>query len=341
MFDTPESFNGFLGNAPGHDEKAVEAARERQGILTKPPGSLGRLEDIACWLAGWQGKLKPVVDKVQVIVFAGNHGVTARGVSPYPPEVTHQMVANFEAGGAAINAISDAFGHEMSVVALDLDNPTEDFTMLPAMSDEACLAAINAGANAVGKPDVLVLGEMGIGNTTAAAALAGAVFGGDGGQWAGAGTGLDEAGIAFKAQIVDEALKLHASYCKTPFDALARLGGRELAAIAGAVAAARMKRLPVILDGFIATVAAAALTLSGKGALDHCVAGHVSAEQAHPVMLEELHLEPLLDLGMRLGEGTGAALAAQVLKAAAATLSGMATFGEAGVSNTGVSDKET
>ena len=319
---------------PSVDETAIERARARQGQLTKPPGSLGRLEDLACWMAGWQGVEKPRADKVQVIVFAGNHGVTARGVSAFPAEVTVQMVANFEAGGAAINALCNVFGHDMQVVPLELDRPTHDFTQEAAMSEADCLAALNAGAASVdGRADIMVFGEMGIGNTTSASALAAAVFGGSGADWAGAGTGHSPAGIALKAQVVDEALALHEGHLDTPFEILRRLGGREIAAIAGAVAAARAKRIPVVIDGFIASAAAGVLMPGNENALAHCVAGHVSAEGAHKAMLTKMGLHPLLDLGMRLGEGSGAALGVQVLKAAVATHGQMATFAEAGVSD--------
>ncbi len=334
MFTSPHSLDDFISTAPGANEAAVAAARARQDTLTKPPGSLGRLEDVACWLAGWQAGGKPRARNVQVIVFAGNHGVTARGVSPYPAEVTAQMVLNFEAGGAAINALSNMFGHAMQVVPLDLDTPTQDFTRGPAMSEKECLQAMITGASTISDgTDILVLGEMGIGNTTSAAALATALFGGRGADWVGPGTGHDAAGVVLKAAIVDEAIALHRDHLDSMFEIIRRLGGRELAAITGAVAAARRRRLPVVLDGFIATAAAAVLTRVSSRALDHCIAGHVSAEPAHRVMLERLGLEPLMDLGMRLGEGSGAALAVQVLKAAAATHNSMASFAEAGVSN--------
>ncbi len=319
---------------PLADAEAIQNARARQGQLTKPPGSLGRLEDLACWMVGWQRREKPRADKVQVVVFAGNHGVAARGVSAFPAEVTVQMVANFEAGGAAINALCNAFGHDMRVIPLELERPTQDFTRGAALSEEECLAALNAGAAVVdGGGDIVVFGEMGIGNTTSASALAAAVFGGCGSDWAGAGTGHDATGIRLKAQVVNEALALHEAYLDTPFEILRRLGGREIAAIAGAIIAARAKRIPVVLDGFIACAAAGVLTPGNEDALAHCVAGHVSAEGGHKNMLAKLGLIPLLDLGMRLGEGSGAALAVQVLKAAATTHGQMATFAEAGVSD--------
>ncbi|MEZ5774919.1 MAG: nicotinate-nucleotide--dimethylbenzimidazole phosphoribosyltransferase [Hyphomicrobiaceae bacterium] len=333
LFRSPDDLARVLAAGPSADERALSAARKRQSELTKPPGALGRLEEIGIWLAGWQGTDRPHAEPVKVTVFAGNHGVAAEGVSPYPAEVTRQMVANFERGGAAINALSRAFGLALDVVALDLDQPTQSFVRGPAMSEAECLAALNAGAEAIGGDWAIhVFGEMGIANTTSAAAVAAATFGGSGTDWAGAGTGLDARGIARKAVVIDDALALHRREARSAFEILRRLGGRELAAIAGAVAAARAKGIPVVLDGFVATAAAAPLTLAAPGALSHCIAGHVSAERGHRRLLDRLGMAPLLDLGMRLGEGTGAALAVQVLRAAAATQSDMATFAEAGVS---------
>ncbi len=334
IFASATALEKVLDAAPGPDAAAVNEARERQDRLTKPPGALGRLEDLAVWLAGWQGTVKPTVAQVQVAVFAGNHGVTAQGVSPYPSDVTAQMVANFERGGAAINALSDAFGYDMVVVPMDLERPTRDISAEPAMTEDECLSALNRGAATVdANADLLVLGEMGIGNTTIASALGAVVCGGGGADWAGPGTGLDARGVANKAAVIDRALALHKADTGTAFEILRRLGGREVAAIAGAIMAARLVRLPVVLDGFVVTAAAAALTKLGPTALDHCVAGHRSAEPSHRRMLEALGFEPLLDLGMRLGEGTGAALAVQVLRAAVASHGQMATFDEAGVSD--------
>jgi nicotinate-nucleotide--dimethylbenzimidazole phosphoribosyltransferase len=323
--------DALLCDLPQPYESARAAAQARQGELTKPPGSLGRLEEIAVWLAGWQGT--PRLENVHALVFAGNHGIAARGVSPYPPEVTVQMVGNFERGGAAINQICEAGGITLDVRAIDLDRPTGDIAAGPAMSEAECEAALRTGMDAVpSAADAVVVGEMGIGNTTIAAALAACVCGGDGAQWAGPGTGLGADGITQKARLIDQALARHRAAAVTPLAALSRLGGREQAAIAGAVLAARRSRIPVVLDGFVATAAAAVLTLDRQDALSHCVAGHVSREPGHRALLDALGLDPILDLGMRLGEGTGAALAVSVLRAAAATHTGMATFADAGVS---------
>ena len=331
--EAPEDLDALLGDLPAADAAAETAARERQGQLTKPPGSLGRLEDAACWLAAWQGRARPTLDRVRALIFAGNHGVTGRGVSPYPADVTAQMVANFEAGGAAINQLCRAAGAELTVTPLDLDRPTGDISNEPAMSETECLDALNAGLAAVPDGvDAVLLGEMGIGNTTIAAALAAACFGGTGSDWAGPGTGHDADGVGLKARVIDEALALHAAHASGPFDMLRRLGGREQAALAGAVLGARLKRVPVILDGFICCAAVGVLAKFHPHALDHCLAGHLSLEPGHARLLDALRLKPLLTLDMRLGEGSGAAVALGVLKSAIAAHNGMATFAEAGVS---------
>ncbi|NGQ89868.1 nicotinate-nucleotide--dimethylbenzimidazole phosphoribosyltransferase [Rhodobacter sp. HX-7-19] len=332
-FSTLSEFRALLAAAPGADADAMAGAAARNGQLTKPPGALGRLEDLAIWFAGWQGTDRPRCERPQVLVFAGNHGVVAQGVSAFPAEVTVQMVANFRAGGAAINQLSRAFGAEMAVHALELERPTKDFTTGPAMTEAEVVAALRTGWEAVNPAaDVLVTGEMGIGNTTPAAALAAALFGGDPSGWVGRGTGVDDAGLARKADAVTRGLALHAGALGDPLEVLRCLGGRELAAMAGAIARARVERVPVVLDGFICTASAAVLERAVPGALDHCVAGHVSAEGGHSRLLAALGKAPLLDLGLRLGEGSGAALALGIVKGALACHSGMATFAEAGVS---------
>lgn len=331
-FTRLDEFMSILAAAPGPDAVARGAAVARDAVLTKPPGALGRLEEVAIWLAGWQGTARPMIAAPQVIVFAGNHGVTVRGVSAFPAEVTAQMVLNFQAGGAAINQLARAVGARLSVVALELDRPTGDFTAGPAMTAEECVAALRAGWEAVdAATDLLVVGEMGIGNTTSAAAICNALFGGRAEDWTGRGTGVDQAGLDRKTAVVGEGVARHSGLA--PLEVLAALGGREIAAMAGAIAAARARRVPVILDGFICTAAAAVLARACPGALDHCLAGHLSAEGAHGRLLAALGLRPLLDLGLRLGEGSGAAVAISVVKAAVACHSGMATFAEAGVSD--------
>ena len=318
---------------PGSDPAAVAAARARQATLTKPAGSLGRLEDLACWLAGWQARPLPRLDRVEILVFAGNHGVTAQGVSPFPPEVTAQMVANFAAGGAAINQLAAAAGAELRVLPVAGLAACGDSTATEAMSELEFLDAVGAGFEAV-RPDtdLLCLGEMGIGNTTAAAALSAALFGGDGARWAGRGTGLDDAGLARKIDAIDRALSLHRGRRDDPLAAARCLGGHELAAILGATLAARLHRVPVLLDGFVCTAAAAPLARLHPHGLDHAQASHRSAEAGHRALLAALGQTPLLDLGLRLGEASGAALAIPLLRAACACHAGMASFAEAGVS---------
>ena len=332
-FETLDELRALLGEMPGPDAAALTGAADRNGHLTKPPGALGRLEDLAQWYAGWRGTARPVLDAPQVIVFAGNHGVAARGVSAFPPEVTVQMVANFAAGGAAINQLAQAFGARMDVVPLELDRPTQDFTTGPAMSEAEVVAALRAGWDAVdAASDLLVVGEMGIGNTTSASAIAARLFGGEAADWTGRGTGVEGAALEAKTAVVAQALATHAD-AGDGLDVLRRLGGRELAGMVWAIARARSLSVPVILDGFICTAAAATLARTCDGALDHCVAGHLSAEGAHGRMLDALDKQPLLSLGLRLGEGSGAALAIGVLKGAIACHSGMATFAEAGVAD--------
>lgn len=331
-FATPAEFRAALANLPAPDPAARAAAAARQAQLTKPPGSLGRLEEIAVFIAGWQARDRPAIAHGRAVVFAGNHGVVARGVSAFPAAVTAQMVANFTAGGAAINALAAGAGLTLDVVALDLDRPTADFTSGPAMSEADCLDALNRGAAAIGADtDLLVLGEMGIGNSTVAAAICAASLGGEVAGWVGPGTGVDAGGVAHKAAVVEAALTLHAGHLADPFEILRRVGGREIAAVAGAVLAARRRGIVVVLDGFICTSAIAPLAIAHPAIVDHCIAGHCSAEPGHARLLERLGLDPLLRLDMRLGEGSGAAVAVGVIRAALAAHDRMATFAEAGV----------
>ncbi|MDD9727737.1 nicotinate-nucleotide--dimethylbenzimidazole phosphoribosyltransferase [Roseovarius sp. SK2] len=322
---------GLAGSLPLSDDKAAEAALARQNSLTKPPGALGRLEELAIFMAGWQGRERPSIASAQSLIFAGNHGVCAQGVNPFPQDVTAQMVANFENGGAAINQLCRANEANLSVIAMELDRPTSDITAAPAMSDADTLDALRRGAAAVDPGvSVLTLGEMGIGNSTIAAAMAKGAFGGDAALWVGKGTGSDDAGVARKIDVVSRACTLHAD--AVGLDILARLGGREQAAICGAVLEARARRIPVILDGFICTAATVPLFAADRRFLDHCLVGHVSREPGHARLLSELGMRPILSLDMALGEGSGAAIALGVLRAALACHNGMATFAEAGVS---------
>jgi nicotinate-nucleotide--dimethylbenzimidazole phosphoribosyltransferase len=331
-FANLDELRSLCRDLPHGDDRAAEAVRARQRTLTKPPGSLGQLEELAAWLARWQAREMPRLDQVEVLVFAGNHGVVAQGVSPYPSEVTAQMVANFARGGAAINQLAASAGATLRVIPLELDKPTRDITTAAAMDEAAFIAAVSAGFSAVApQTDLLALGEMGIGNTTAAAAVAAALFGGNGERWAGRGTGVDDAGLERKQAAVNAALLRHATHRGDPLHIAMTVGGRELAAILGAVVAARLQKIPVLLDGFVCTAAAAPLARLVVGGLDHARAAHVSAEAGHRLLLEALRLNALLDLGMRLGEGSGAALAIPILRASIACHRGMATFSEAGV----------
>ena len=319
---------------PAGHPAASAAVAQREATLTKPPGSLGRLEDLTAWLAHWQGHVPPRLDRVDILVFAGNHGVTRQGVSAYPSDVTAQMVANFTSGGAAINQLARAAGAALRVIPLSLDRPTADFTEQPALDAQEFLAAVTVGYEAVSPQcDLICLGEMGIGNTTAAAAIAAALFGGGGDRWAGRGTGVDADGLARKRAVIDRALTRHAALLDDPLQVAAAFGGRELAAILGATLAARRQRIPVLLDGFVCTAAVAPLAKLRGDTLAHVQAGHVSAEAGHRMLLDELGLSPLVDLDMRLGEASGAAVALLILRAALACHTGMATFAEAGVSD--------
>lgn len=328
-----DDFRELLVNLPGPDEAAMAAVRARDPNLTKPPGALGRLEDIAEWLAAWTGRA-PAVTRPLVAVFAGNHGVTKQGVSPFPSEVTAQMVSNFAAGGAAINQICIAHDLGLKVFDLALEIPTGDITQEAALDERACAATMAFGMESIaGGTDLLCIGEMGIGNTTIAAAIFHALYGGAAKDWVGPGTGAQGEGLTRKIKAVETAIALHKAHLGDPLEVLRRLGGREIAAMAGAILAARVEKIPVIIDGYVATAAAAILQAANPAALDHCIVGHVSAEPGHIKVLEKLGKTPLLALGMRLGEGTGAALAAGIVKAAAQCHSGMATFDQAGVSD--------
>jgi len=332
-FKSLDELRAACQNLPAGSEAAAQAVALRQDTLTKPQGSLGRLETIVAWLARWQGRDMPKLDKVKVIVFAGSHGVTAQGVSAFPSEVTVQMVTNFAGGGAAINQLARVAGAELDVIPLKIERQTGDFTQKPAMDEQEFLAAVTAGHEAVTKgTDLICFGEMGIGNTTPAAAIAAALFGGGAEKWTGRGTGVDDAGLKRKIAAIDKGLALHADVLADPLKVAAALGGRELAAILGATLAARQFGIPVLLDGFVCTAAAAPLAKLDANGLAHTLAAHVSAEAGHRALLQALNLAPLLDLGMRLGEGSGACLAVNLVRSALECHTGMASFAEAGVS---------
>jgi nicotinate-nucleotide--dimethylbenzimidazole phosphoribosyltransferase len=328
-----DEMRALMRELPGPDLEARTACVAREAMLTKPAGALGRLETLTEWLATWQGRHPPTIDHPRTAVFAANHGIAAHGVSAYPASVTAQMVENFVSGGAAVNQLCQTFDADLRVYELDLDNPTRDFTEAPAMSEQDCARAMAYGMMAVERGlDVLCLGEMGIGNTTSAAALCCALFGGEAADWVGPGTGVSGSTLAKKRAVVTAGVARHKAGVRDPFELLAALGGLELAAIAGGVIAARLARTPVLLDGYACTAAAAVLFAIDRHALDHCQVAHRSTEPGHQRLFELLGKQPLLDLDMRLGEGSAATLAVGLLKAAVACHTGMATFAEAGVS---------
>jgi len=322
-----------LAFAPYPDHlDAIAETDGREAALTKPPGALGKLETLTRWLTEVTGNAPPKVDSPRIVVFAANHGIAAEGVSVYPASVNAQMLAAFRNGKAAINQICAAYGIGLSVFDLAVEMPSGNIAVEDAFEDARALAATMAfGLEAVaGGTDCLGLGEMGIGNTSVAAGLFAALFGGDVADWCGAGTGVEGAALERKIAVVERVVA-RVEGERDPLILLQKIGGREIAAMAGAILAARSQKVPVVIDGFVSTSAAAIVHALSPDAISHCVFAHRSAEQAHGKALHALGVHPLLDLDMRLGEGTGAALAIGVIKAAAACHSGMATFAEAGV----------
>lgn len=348
------SLADVLGQIQSVDERIYRAALERHATLTKPPGSLGRLEAVSARLAAVQGTVKPTVSGKAVAVFAADHGVThpqtGAGVSAYPRGVTAGMVRNFLAGGAAVNALARSAGAELLVVDVGVDadfaphpelwsrklargtrNVLDGPAMTRAEAEAACAVGVEAARHLVQRgAQLLAGGEMGIGNTTPAAALTAFFTGSPAEAVTGRGTGVGDAGLARKIGVVKQTLTLHGD-AADPLEALARLGGFEIAALTGFYLGAAALRTPVVLDGFIGTAAALAAVAVKPAVRDYLFASHLSEEPGHRVQLEKLGLEPLFDLGLRLGEGTGAVLAFGLLEGAAAALSGMATFAEAGL----------
>ncbi len=335
------------------DAAAMGAARERENRLTKPAGSLGRLEELAIQLAGITGRPRPRFAHKAVIVLAGDHGVASAGVSAYPREVTAQMVLNFLAGGAAINVLARRVGARVVVgdLGVDADLPehpglidariargTRNMVDGPAMTRAEALAAISAGAEILDDEaeqglDLLAIGEMGIGNTTAASAIVAALTGLPVARVTGRGTGVDDRGWQRKVAAIESALAVNRPHHDDPLDVLAKVGGFEIAGLVGVTLAAAGRRIPVLVDGFISSVAALVAAEICPAARGYLIAAHRSVEVGHQAVLDRLGLKPYLDLDLRLGEGTGAALAMGLVDAAAAILDEMATFGEAGVSD--------
>lgn len=334
------------------DAMAANAAQRRQDQLTKPRGSLGRLEAMAIRLAGLQGTPTPSTDPVQILLFAADHGVAAEGVSAFPQSVTNQMVRNIAGGGAAIAVLARALDARMEILDLGTaEDPgpipgvrserigpgTANLAQGPAMTDAQLAAAMNTGRAAAeravdGGARLLIAGEMGIANTTPATALACALLDLPADALVGPGTGLDQAGIAHKAHVITTALDLHLATGRTPLELLGRLGGFELAATVGAFITAAQRGLPVLVDGFIVSASALAAVRIQPEVRDWLLFSHRSAEPGHHRIMAALEADPLLDLGLRLGEGTGAATAVPLLRLACALHNQMATFGEAGVS---------
>lgn len=324
------------------DVDAAAAARLRADSVVRPAGAFRRLDDLAVWLAGWQGQARPRVEAAEVVIFGADHGVAIHGVSAYPADVTKAMAAAIEAGIATSSALAHAADARLRFVDVGVGEPTRDFTVADAMDEDRfhhCWDMGTAAVAGVAPADVLIVGELGIGNTTAAAAVAAGLFGGDIAQWVGRGTGVDDAGLERKRHAVQTAIsRIGADPAAaeggavSALEVLRRVGGAELVAMAAAVSEARRQRIPVILDGFIATAAIASLEVAAPGMLDHTIAGHCSSEPGHRRLLEQLGKSPLIDLGLRLGEATGALVALPILRAAAAAVSAVATFDEAGVS---------
>jgi nicotinate-nucleotide--dimethylbenzimidazole phosphoribosyltransferase len=333
------------------DLNACEAATLRQARLTKPPGALGRLEGVAIQLAGLQGRERPAVDQVHISVFAADHGIAAAGVSAFPQAVTAQMIANMAQGGAAISVLARQLGAELELIRLGTVAPvaphpqireatiapsTQHLAERPAMSSMQLSAALNEGAAAVRRAraagaELFIAGEMGIGNTTAAAALAAGLLGLPAAALVGPGTGVDRAGLARKQALIDQALRLHQDQLADPMTTLACLGGFEIAAMAGAYVACAQQGLAVLVDGFISSAAALAAVRLCPSAREWMLLAHVSAEPGHRAVIDALALQPILDLGMRLGEGSGAAVAVPLLRLACQLHAEMATFDDAHV----------
>ncbi len=322
----------LLPDVPEPDENAMRSVEARAADILRPSGALKRLEEIAVWLAGWQRTPEPHVDAPAAVVFVADHGVADAGVSGYPSSVTADVLRALREGAATANAMTSALGSTLSIVDVGVGRPTADLRFEAALTTGEFSRCFDAGREAVAAVDcdLLVLGEMGIGNTTAAAALCAALFGGPAEVWTGRGTGIDDATYERKVSAVDLAVQRVASV-SDPFEILREVGGSELVAIAGATLEARLRSIPVLLDGFVVTAAVAPLEAVRPGFLAHCLAGHRSAEPGHALLLEKLAMEPLLDLGLRLGEGSGALAAVPLVKLAAACVNDVATFEEWGL----------
>jgi nicotinate-nucleotide--dimethylbenzimidazole phosphoribosyltransferase len=314
---------------PDGDTAAGDTVRERASEILRPTGALARLDEVAAWVAEWQHTARPAVHRPAALIFAADHGVTAAGISKYPVDVTAAMLAAYRAGKSTISAFAQVAGATVDAIDVGVGRPTGDIRVEPAMTAERFAEASAAGRAAVEAvdADLLVLGEMGIGNTTVAAAVTAALAGGESVDWVGRGTGVDDEGLARKRAAVRQAVDRVAGVVD-PLEVLRELGGAELVAIAAAIVAARHRRLPVLLDGYVVTASALPLALIRPDALDHCLIAHCSAEPGHRRVLERLGKRPLLDLELRLGEGSGAMAAVPLVAMACVGITDVPTFGE-------------
>ncbi len=347
------TFDWLYQTAASLDQQAGAEAAARQAQLTKPPGSLGRLEQMAERLAAMQGKSRPALDRLQISVFAADHGVAAEGVSAFPQEVTVAMIANFANGGAAISVLASELGATLEVVdvgavASSPEHPqiincrvsagTANFCTTAAMEEAQLAEALAVGRQAIERAresnaQLFIGGEMGIANTTAASAIAAAILSKHPSELAGPGTGLDATGVSHKSQVIEKALALHGEALDSPLEVLRRIGGYEIAALCGAYISAAQQGLPVLVDGFISSVAALAALRLNPSIGPWLILSHASAEPGHAAVVAAIGEQPLLDLTMRLGEGSGAAVAVPLLRLACALHNNMATFAEAGVAD--------
>ena len=330
-----DPLTGLLADLPTPDETARAAVRDRAAHVLRPTGALARLDDVAVWLAGWQRTARPAVARPAVTIFAADHGVASAGVSAYPAEVTKAMLAALEDRVATSAVLARGVGARFETVDVGVGAPTGDIRSEPALDPGRFAACVAAGVAATDRAaehgaDLLVVGEMGIGNTTPSAAVCVALFGGTPEDWAGRGTGVDDEGLARKRAAVAAAAERIAG-TSDPVEILRQVGGAELVAMAAAVARARRRSIPVLLDGFVVGAAVAPLAVATPGALDHCLASHRSAEAGHRRLLDRLAMAPLLELDLRLGEGSGALVAIPIVRAAALAVTDVATFEERGL----------
>lgn len=322
----------LMGDLPAPDGQSMAAVRDRAARVLRPTRALARLDEIAAWLAGWQRTPRPRVERAAAVVFLADHGVVAEGVSAYPAEVTAEMFRALRHGVATASVMARIMGAGLSVVDVGVGRPSGNLLHQPALTEDRFRQCFEAGRRAVAgiETDLLVLGEMGIGNTTAASAVCATLFGGPAEEWTGLGTGIDQAAFSRKVAVV-EAARRRVGEDTGPLEILRQVGGPDLVALAGATVEARLRSIPVLLDGFVVTTACAVLEAARPGVLDHCLAGHCSGEPGHRLVLDKVGKAPLLDLGLRLGEGSGALAAVPLVKLAAACVTGVATFEEWGL----------